>query len=205
MMNMFVPEADETNLSNVFQRYRKALARMVARIVKPNDIEDVVQETYVRIYQAAQKNEIRHPKSFMLKTARNIALNHVSRADAMNHLSTSLANGMDEHFDFDDELNMDDFDALPMLSDSPETLVQSEEEFQIFCRAVRDLPKQGRKVFVLKKVYGMSQREVARYLGIGEGTVEQHLAQSMVACGAYMRSHGYSRASTRNRARVNGQ
>jgi DNA-directed RNA polymerase specialized sigma24 family protein len=42
-------------LTNAFQRYRRALAKVVARIVKPHDIEDIVQETYIRIYQACAR------------------------------------------------------------------------------------------------------------------------------------------------------
>lgn len=80
-------EAGLHNLTTAFQHYRTALAKLVARIVKPHDIEDIVQETYIRIYQAAQKEPIFHAKSFMLKTARNLALNHMARADALNHLA----------------------------------------------------------------------------------------------------------------------
>lgn len=171
-------------LSELFSRYRRTLAQAVARIVRPQDIEDIVQETYVRIYQAAQREHIHHPKSFMLRTARNLALNHIGSADAMSHLaSTEL------EIDADGEMQA----GQSAISEPLETVAQAEEEFLMFCRAVRELPLQCRRVFVLKKVYGLSQQEIAGHLGISEATVEKHIAKGIVACTAYMKNIGYAR------------
>jgi RNA polymerase sigma factor (sigma-70 family) len=183
----FDNEAGLEHLTDVFQRYRKTLARLVARIVKPHDIEDIVQDTYIRIYQASQKKPIFHAKSFMLRTARNLALNHIARADAMNHLAAGAADG-------ETLVEANDLNDGSDVSESADTLVQAEEEFLIFCRAIRDLPLQCRRAFILRKVYGLSQREVARRLGISESTVEKHIAKGIVTSGDYMKTHGYARA-----------
>jgi RNA polymerase sigma-70 factor (ECF subfamily) len=171
-------------LSALFSRYRRTLARAVARIVRPQDIEDIVQETYVRIYQAAQRQEIHHPKSFMLKTARNLALNHVGSADAMSHLAS-----IELDTDSDEDMDM----WRNAISEPLESMAQTQEEFLLFCRAVCELPVQCRRVFVLRKVYGLSQEEVAKHLGISQTTVEKHVAKGVVACGAYMKAIGYAR------------
>ncbi|MGC3979946.1 MAG: RNA polymerase sigma factor [Steroidobacteraceae bacterium] len=193
-------EPSEISPLSVFERYRKILARVVSRIVKPHDIEDILQETYVRIYQASKKGEIHHPKSFMVVTARNIALNHVTRADAMNHVAAEEIVEMDDSDESFDQVT-------EHLAESPESIVQGEEEFLIFCRAVRELPSQCRKAFILRKVYSMSQREIAMRLEIAESTVEKHIAKGLHACGAYMAAHGYARKSARKpvaKVAVNG-
>jgi RNA polymerase sigma factor (sigma-70 family) len=177
-------------LTSAFQRYRKAIAKLVARIVMPHDIEDIVQETYIRIYKASQKQHIFYPKSFMLRTARNLALNHVNRADAMNHLSSAPVES-------DNELDADDRMDETNVSESPETLLQAEEEFLLFCRSLRNLSLQCRRAFILRKVYGLSQQEVAKRLGISESTVEKHIAKGITAAGEYMQLHGYARTSGR--------
>ncbi len=64
--------------------------------------------------------------------------------------------------------------------------VLSGHEFGHFCQAVRQLPLQCRKVFVLKKVYGYSQREIAEQLQISESTVEKHIAAGLKSCMLYM-------------------
>ena len=198
MLDTAPSDANAHHLGGMFQRYRKILAKVVARIVKPDDIEDILQETYVRICRASQHSQIQHPKSFMVKVVRNVALNHISRADAMNHLAIMPAT---DESDAEDDIMENEWGT----SQSPEMLAQAEEEFLIFCRAVRELPTQGRRVFILKKVYGMSQREIAGRLGISEGTVEQHLAKSMVACGNYMKLHGYARSKRGQLAKVSAR
>jgi RNA polymerase sigma-70 factor (ECF subfamily) len=177
-------------LSGAFERYKKAIAKVVARIVKPGDIEDIVQETYLRIYRAAQRRPIYHPRSFMLRAARNLALNHVGRADALNHLAIEELN-----VEVDPTAPSMEAEYQAAMSESPEALVQAEEEFLIFCRAIRELPLQCRRAFLLRKVYGFSQREVARQLGISESTVEKHIAKGLVACSVYMTARGYARAA----------
>jgi RNA polymerase sigma-70 factor (ECF subfamily) len=175
--------------SLMFNRYRHALARTAARIVKPHDVEDVVQETYLRIYQAAQRQPIRFPRAFMLTTARNIALNLATRADALNH-TDELA----------PELALELRDAV---APSAEERAEADEEFLAFCRAVRGLPPQCRKAFVLKRVYGLSQREVAAELAISEGAVEKLLARGLAACASYMAASDYpqqARRAVRRRA-----
>jgi DNA-directed RNA polymerase specialized sigma24 family protein len=75
------PDSPAEGFAKAFLSFRARLARAVARIVLPRDVEDIVQETFLRCYQASAKATIRHPRSFMLTTAKNLALNHVTKAD----------------------------------------------------------------------------------------------------------------------------
>ena len=68
----------------------------------------------------------------------------------------------------------------------------SEQKFLSFCRAVSTLPVICRKVFILKKVYGLSQKEIATFLDIAPSTVEKHIARGMNVTADYMCSAGYS-------------
>ncbi len=158
---------------------KSALSRFLRRILKPQDIDDVLQETFIRACAAADKTEIRHPRSFMLKTARNLALNHVGTA-------------------YYRRTRMEDFSSvdvsisdMSLISESLETELESKERFLGFCRAVRMLPPQCRRVFVLRKVYGLTQQEIAAYLGVSESTVEKHVAKGMLMCKASMTDMGY--------------
>jgi RNA polymerase sigma factor (sigma-70 family) len=167
--------SDAVALFSAFMGFRGFLRRFVGRIVKPHDIDDILQETFIRAYAASAKAEIRHPRAFMLKTARNLALNHVTSAYSKN-------------------TQMEDFSSSDVYSapESFESQFESKERFLGFCRAVRTLPAQCRRVFVLKKVYGLSQQEIAEYLGISASTVEKHVAKGLLLCKESMEAMGYS-------------
>ncbi|MGE0113497.1 MAG: RNA polymerase sigma factor [Steroidobacteraceae bacterium] len=67
---------DATPLTGAFIACRNSLARYVATFfVGREDIEDTVQETYLRTLMAEENTEIQSPKAFLFRVARNIALN----------------------------------------------------------------------------------------------------------------------------------
>ena len=166
--------SNDTLLYKVYLTSRKSISRLVARIVPPHEIEDIVQETYVRICQIENKDNITSPKSFMYKIARNLAL------DFQKQASIKLVDGID---------NMEALEQLLSNHHKDEMYENalSQSEFSNFCEAVRLLPIQCRKVFVLKKVYGYSQREIAAQLTLSESTVEKHISTGMKRCTLFMR------------------
>jgi RNA polymerase sigma-70 factor (ECF subfamily) len=151
------------------------VARVVGRIVQPRDVEDIVQEAFVRCYEAARTTPIRHPRSFLLTTAKNLAINHVVSADSKR---------TDRVASFDDS-------AVSLYTLPLEREVESQEQFMLLCRAVSQLPVQCRRAFILKKVYGLSRKEIAAYMGITESTVQKHVAKGLLMCAQYLERSGY--------------
>ena len=166
----------DNQLTDLYLSIRGRLARAVTNIVPPSEVEDIVQETYVRACAASQACELRSPRSYMLKTAKNLALDHVKRSEY--RLADSIG----------DESETERDQELPMAKDTLEQ-VCSDEEFAIFCAAVRHLPVQCRRAFVLKKVYGYSQREIAEEMQINEKTVEGHIAIGITRCKRRVKQH----------------
>lgn len=167
---------------------RDSMARMVSRIVPPKEIEDIVQETYVRMCQMDKREPVEQPKSFLMKTARNLAYDHLKKAE------TRLADGVEAECDFDSDTGVNDevFESIA-----------SREEFAHFCEAVRELPVQCRRVFVLKKVYGYSQKEIAKEMGLSESTVEKHIAVGFKRCASHMLGINQSNVSIRQSKSAN--
>ncbi len=165
--------SNENSFNETYLAFRKNLARLVSRIVPPKEIEDIVQETYVRMCRVENKDTICHPRSFLLTTARNLALDHVKRAESRYSVS------------IEEDGEPDPGEAKYRIDETYQQVV-AKEEFANFCEAVRLLPLKCRRVFVLKKVYGYSQREIARELGLSESTVEKHIALGMKRCTYFM-------------------
>lgn len=174
---------DKKPLADIFMACRAQLARVVSRIVPPQDIEDIVQETYVRVCQYSGRTTVEHPHALMLSVARNLALDHVKCA--ANRLTTG----------FNSDLELESVMAGQATDESFNT-VASNEEFARFCDALRQLPVQCRRVFILKKVYGYSQREIAAELGISENTVESHIATGLQQCIRYLGEQARKPASS---------
>lgn len=160
----------DSSLLEAFLKCRQLLSRCIARVVAPGDIEDIVQEVFVRSMQAGMGRRIDHPKAFMFRTARNLALNHAQRFD--NKMRRYMVDYLDED--------------LQLATVTLEAQFESQERFRYFCRAISKLPLQCRHAFTLRKVYGLSQKEVAEFLQMTEGNVEKHVSRGLLRCTEYM-------------------
>ena len=154
------------NLINAFLGMRSKLVQAVAGIVPQRDLEDVVQDTYLRIRDVKSTEKIRNPESFIYRTARNLALDRIKRAESR------LVDAYDDVESAAELVERVDDDATYRE-------VASSREFGDFCSAVHELPEQCRRVFVLRKVYGFSQKEIAASLSISESAVEKHVARGL--------------------------
>jgi len=162
---------------STFLKHRSALIRYISRFIHhPQDIEDIVHEAFLQTYAAEIKTHIHSPRAFLYKTAKNTALKHLDKCT--NRLTDYMG----------------DMAELAVTADavSTESRVESQERFIAFCRAVRTLPLQCRRAFILRKVYGLSHKEIAEQLGISASTVEKHLANGIIRCSEYMQACGMS-------------
>lgn len=173
-------EPVHADFERIFLDSYDALKAMISRYLRrPEDVEDIVQETFVKSFEAKRKSRIRNVRAYLFTTARNLSLKH----------KALHANKLTDY--------MQDLDVLGVIDrEIPlDSVVEAHEQFGIFCEAVRDLPLQCRRVFILKKVYGLSHKEIAQRLNITVGTATQHLAKGVSRCTLYMEERGYLRGT----------
>ncbi|MBK1875629.1 RNA polymerase sigma factor [Pelagicoccus mobilis] len=139
------------------------------------DPDDLVQDAFSRILKAHSSGPIANPRAFLYVTARNLALNKI------------------RHLRYERPQGLDPVDPLTIVDDSasPSETTALSEELQHLIQAIQNLPERCRQVMTLRKIYGLSQKEVARKLGISVNTVEAQSAIGLRKCIAYFRSHGY--------------
>ncbi len=121
------------------------------------DLDDIVQEAYARVMQARTTREIASPKAFLFATARNLVLGqlrHQNVTGDRDALTENAAEGV-----------------LDEATDVPEAVARA-QELELLTQAIQSLPSRCRQVVTLRKIYNMSQKEVAAQLGISEHTVE---------------------------------
>ncbi|MEW6991626.1 RNA polymerase sigma factor [Colwelliaceae bacterium 6441] len=158
---------NKLNVVAKFLEIRPSLMRYISKIVPPAEVEDIVQETYVRLcqlknYSLDNNRPKQHNKSFLYTIAKNLALDHNKKSEVR------LADSVE---------NEDGFGEQSIHS--PYEYSVTNERFRHFCEVVRILPQQCRKVFVLKKVYGFTQQEIATELNISLKTVDSHVVNAM--------------------------
>lgn len=164
-----------STIHDAYMAARSGMARMLTRLVPPKEVDDILQDTYVRLCQAKSTDHIREPRSFLYRTARNLAFDHLKRAEVRLVDTEADTETGHQH-------------SLAHDHDQPWEQSATQEEFGHFCDAVKALPPQCRRAFVLKKVYGYSIKEIAVELSISDKTVEKHIAQGIKRCTLYMRN-----------------
>ena len=138
-----------------------------------DEVPDLLQEVYVRVYEAATREQPRAVKPFLFAIARNLM---IDRLRQMNVVSIEA---------------VADFDKLNVIDDmpSPERQVSAREELRQLQKALDGLPTRCRQIVVWRKIDNMSQREVARKLGVTEEVVESQVAKAMRVLASSIHGH----------------
>jgi RNA polymerase sigma-70 factor (ECF subfamily) len=161
-----VPESPAGILAD-YLAVKSSLKQYLMRFfVQRQDVEDVLQETFLRAFQSEQRQEIRSPKSFLYKIGKHLALSEKSAK--ASQLMTYIG----------------DFDELSVIDTKPSTEddLDIQQRIAMLNQLIQALPPQCRRVLVMRKVFGLSHKEVARRLNISVKTVEQHLTKGLQHC-----------------------
>ena len=106
-----------------------------------SEIDDIVQDAYVRLLRVRAEGKITSPKALLFATARNLA------RDRFRHRQVARAEPLVEN------------EALSVLAecDSVLEIVARNQELEMLTEAIQALPDRCRRIFTLRKIYGMSQ------------------------------------------------
>jgi len=130
-----------------------------------SDVEDMLQDIYVRVCEAAQKQIPIPAKPFVFTVARNLLIDRLRREQIVPIEAVA------------------DLDSLGVAKDEPgpDQNVIAREELRRLQVALDRLPPRCREAIVLKQVEGLSRKEIAQRMGIGEGTVKDYVAEGVRA------------------------
>ena len=138
------------------------------------DVDDVVQESYLRIWKRTATRRITSAQAFLFRGARNLAL------DVIRHESASPL------------VPMGSLAALSVpdnRADVVEVLTR-EEKAKLLGQAFATLPARCREILFLHKIKGLSQRAIAERFGLSEKTVANQVGLGVNRCEEFFRLRG---------------
>lgn len=141
------------------------------------DIDDVVQESYLRIWKARLAQRIRFTKSYLFQVARNLSLDLVrrDRASPIEHVADSVAQSV--------------CDPAPPVVDQ----ASARDDLRVLAGAIDALPGRCREIMILRQIEGVPQKEIAARLGISVLTVQAQVVRGLRRVDRYLRRHGVAR------------
>ena len=138
------------------------------------DVDDVVQESYLRLLRTRAERPLGVARAYLFRIARHLAVDLLRRETA-SPVRAALAS-----------------EDLATVVDSSRGVAESvcaAEEIALLGAAIAELPDRCRDVFVLRKLHGLSQKEIAARLGLSEQTVQVQVSRGVKRCGHFLRRH----------------
>jgi len=137
------------------------------------DVDDVVQESYLRLWKARTAHPIQCARAYLFGIAQRFAV------DVIRKESRTTAHNV-----------VMDFDAVSVLEEKANAAeaTSAREEIALLAEAIHSLPARCREIMILRKLDQLSHREIALRLSISVSTVEVQIFRGMKKCTRYLRS-----------------
>lgn len=170
MRQRILTAAPASALIDQYLGQREALARFLrARMGPAGDVEDVLQDVYLRVAVIDAGADIQNPRAYLYRLASNLLLDRVrsqrqtvARDDAWRQVH-HLAGPVED------------------IADAPsaEDVLAGRQRLAALLKALETLPPKTRRIFRMHKFEGLSYAEVAGRLGISRSGVEKHMIDAL--------------------------
>lgn len=124
------------------------------------DVDDIIQETYTALAAKGTVEDIEHPRAYIFRIAHTLVVQHVRQARIVSIQ-------IKEDLEWSDD------------APSPEQTLIDRDVLRQVTDAISAMPGQARTAFVLRRVHGLSQREIAKRMSLSENTVEKHIGRGL--------------------------
>ena len=165
-MTTVEPREADGRLADLFRLHHAALVRLAVLLVQDQPTaEDAVQDVYLKLQTrrgvlGRESEDLAYIRACVLNRCRSV-LRHRKVVSRAGHVIGPLA-----------DLG---------VGDSAESLAIKAEERRLVLVALADLPTRRREVLVLRYYVGLTEAEIARTLGISQGSVKSAAARGIAA------------------------
>lgn len=154
-----------TSFEEFYRSKNRQLFHFFRRRVGREEASDLMQEAFTRMLRTGAFEHVKNPRAYLFRTAHNLV---IERARQAKRKGTGL-------FPFDD-----DRDAP---ADPEQTLAMEASDLRRgLRRALLAMPRRTRRIFLMHRLKGMSYREIAEQLAVGDKGVEYHMMRALARC-----------------------
>ncbi|HEY8085218.1 MAG TPA: RNA polymerase sigma factor RpoE [Methylophilaceae bacterium] len=163
-----VQRGDQKAFALLVEKYQRKLGRLLARMIRDQaEVEDVVQESFIKAYRALPN--FRGESAFytwLYRIGINTAKNHLVAMGRRPSLSNDI--------EVEDAENFEDGNELRTV-DTPETELMTKELAQTVKQAIEALPQELKTAISLRELDGLSYEEIAELMQCPIGTVRSRI------------------------------
>lgn len=155
------------NIVELLQKHHNELQHFLSRRIGcPDTVEDIMQTMFLRLSGYQSETRVENPRAFLFRIASNLATDHIRAQSCRSE--TSIEEGLLVEYP----------DSMP----SPEAVLFSQQKLALLKQAIQELTPRCREVFILCKFEHYTYLQVAKQLGISEGTVTKHMINALEHC-----------------------
>jgi RNA polymerase sigma-70 factor (ECF subfamily) len=125
------------------------------------EVEDIIQDAYCRLLSLSATSHIASPRAYFFTAARAVALDRLRRSRIVRMEAITEIENL--HVVLDEP--------------SPERVTSARRELERVRRLIAGLPERCRRIFEMRKIQGLSQREIAQIMGVTETIVENDVVK----------------------------
>ncbi len=156
-------QEDDRRITEVVRQERSRLLNFIRRHAPdPDDAEDILQDVFYRLVEANRLlMPIEHVTGWLFRVARNRITDLFRKKEPENFSDLDVA----------DEEGLSFEDLLPSLEGGPDEAYVRNRLVEELKRALAELPKEQREVFVAQELEGLSFKEISEKTGVGVNTL----------------------------------
>ena len=172
-------KGEQTAYDKLMKKYYPLIYNLIFRMIfKKEDVEDLVQESFIKAFNSLDKFDKQFAFStWLFKIATNNSIDYIRK----KKLST---------FSIDKEIESEDDDLKFEIPDNdfkPDLPIISSERKELIDRAIETLPTKYRKVIEMRHKEEKEYDEIAKELKIPIGTVKAHIFRGRELLNKYLK------------------
>jgi RNA polymerase sigma-70 factor (ECF subfamily) len=156
-------QSDQQAFNTLFRHYSAKVYHFSYGYLKSTEeAEEIVQETFVRIWEKRDTLDVSHSFSgFVFTIAQRLILNRIRKIRNEYHCKATLAKHL-----------------LPTQNETENTIIHNELE-KVQQEALTDLPPRRKIIYQMIREEGMTHKQVAEQLNISVKTVEAQMTEAL--------------------------